>query len=155
MKRILNTNKGFTLIEVIVSISIFLILTSLVLKQFIINIFNFKNELDIYKEDIYSISAMDTLGELISEADSNTLNINSNIITYMYKGEKREITIEKNISYENDLVINYYNVFGSKVTKKYINKNLNYFSVNRKNKVIYINFENNKGSIYNKCLVKE
>lgn len=155
MRQVFITNKGFTLIEVIVTISIFLLLSTLVLKQFIINIFNFKSELEIYKENIYSISAIDTLGELIGEADSNTLSVNSNIITYKYKGEKREVLIEKNLSNENDLVINYYNAFGSKVTKKYIEKNLGYFSVNRKNKVIYINFENNKGSIYNKCLVKE
>lgn len=152
MKQILHTNKGFTIIELMVSISLFLVLCSFVLKQFVVNIFNFKSEVNRLREETYSISAMCTLEELIREADSNSLNINSNKIIYNFRGNKREIMIEKNFSNENNLIINYYDVFGNKVTKKYIEKNLNYFSVTEKGKVIYINMENNKGSVYNKCL---
>lgn len=155
MKLHFHTNKGFTIIELIVAISLFLIVSSLVLRQFIISIFGFKKEVSIDCDNIYSITAIDTLSELINEADLNSININSNAISYNYRGEKREIKIERSLSNEDNLIINYYNVFGTRVTKKYIAKNLNNFSILEKGKVIYISLENNKGSAYNKCIVKK
>ncbi|MHC1682555.1 MAG: type II secretion system protein J [Clostridiaceae bacterium] len=155
MKRTLHTNKGFTIVELIIAISLFLVLSSIILRQFVVNISSFKNQLTEATDNIYSISAVDNLGELLNEADPNSLKVDLNIITYSYKGLKREILIERNYSGEDNLVLKYYGELGNVLTKKYIIKKLNNFTAIEKGKSIYVNFENNKGCAYTKCLIKK
>lgn len=155
MKPTLHTNKGFTIVELIIAISLFLVLSSIILRQFVVNISSFKKQLNETTDNIYSISAVDNLGELLNEADPNSLKVDLNIITYRYKGLKREILIERNYSGEDNLVLKYYGELGNVLTKKYIIKKLNNFTAIEKGKSIYVNFENNKGCTYTKCLIKK
>lgn len=147
----LNTNKGFLLLELIISavISIFLVTVTLKLLFYIFT--NYNEYLSANRVESYSLSSLDVVDELISRAEVGSLNVNNNVISYIYQNNKREIAEKTSSDGTSELVINYYKN-GLFTNRNIIQKKINGFNVVKKGGIIYVSIINEKKRGFNKCI---
>lgn len=147
----LNTNKGFLLLELIISAAISILLVTITIKLLFYIFTNYNEYLSTNRVESYSLSSLDIVDELISSAEPNSINVNNNVISYIYQNNKREIVKKISSDGTSELVINYYSN-GLYTNKNIIQKKINGFSVVKKGGVIYVSIINEKKRGFNKCI---
>lgn len=140
-----NSRKGFTIIEILMTLSIICIITTVqtcvILKYMKLN----REEINLSRDTFYADEGFEIIKSEIESA--KYIKIKNNIIAINRSDNKGWDYIKKNK--ESNIIIIY--AFTSSGVSNNILKNVSEFNVTNRNNVCYIDIKTKKGNIYKKC----
>lgn len=141
--------KGFTLIELVVTMAIAAILLSFEVAVFTKHINDFQRSIEVNKQNSFCDEFFVIIEQLISENVSEIEVINNNIVIKCSNNQKKIIQYK---STSNKILVDYYDAVGNDFSAaNVICSNIKEMTVKKKSEVLYVSIINNKGVQFERC----
>lgn len=145
--------KGFTLLALIISLSIASILTMIIIRMFFYEVKNYKNFIRQDRSENYSEEALRFIETEVEDVRNKDIKIQGNKL--IIKKNNRDISIiekESNSKKKYKITIKYYKYRNSTWTPDTIVENIEDFIVYKNKNIIYVTIEIENGVKFERCM---
>lgn len=145
--------KGFTLLELVISLSIVSVLTMIIIKMFFCEVKNYKNFIRQDRSENYSKEALRFIETQVEDVTNKDIKIEGKKLTIKKKnGDINIIEKKPNSNKKYKIIINYYKNINSTWTPDIIVENIEDFIIYRNKNIIYVTIEIENGVKFERCM---
>jgi len=144
--------KGFTLIELIISLAIIFMVILIEIKIFSQEVYTFKEFIKLNRNEIYSREALRFIEGEVNDSNNKFIKVyNDKIIFEKNNGDKNTLKLNKQTNGNNKIVISYYKALTSKITTNTIVDDIKDLNINCEINLVYLSIYTLNGEKYERC----
>ena len=145
--------KGFTLIELIISLAIVFMIILIEIQIFSKEVYTFKDFIKSNRNEVYSKEALRFIEGEINDFNNKTIKVyDDKILFEKYNGDKNTLKLYKMTNGNNKIVISYYKALTSKITTNTVVDDIKDLNISYKTNLVYLSIYTLTGEKYERCL---
>jgi len=145
--------KGFTLIELIISLAIVFMIILIEIQIFSKEVYTFKDFIKSNRNEVYSKEALRFIEGEINDFNNKTIKVyDDKILFEKYNGDKNTLKLYKMTNGNNKIVISYYKALTSKITTNTVVDDIKDLNISYKANLMYLSIYTLNGEKYERCL---
>lgn len=144
--------KGFTLIELIISLAIIFMVILIEIQIFSQEVYTFKEFIKSNRNEVYSREALRFIEGEINDSNNKIIKVyNDKILFEKTNGDKDTLKLYKQTNGNNKIVISYYKALTSKTTTNTVLDDIKDLNISFKVNLVYLSVYTLSGEKYERC----
>ncbi|KOA20956.1 hypothetical protein CLHOM_05440 [Clostridium homopropionicum DSM 5847] len=144
--------KGFTLMELIISLAIVFMVILIEIKIFSQEVYTFKEFIKSNRNEVYSREALRFIEGEINDFNNKTIKVyDDKILFEKINGDKNTLKLYKMTNGNNKIVISYYKALTSKITTNTVVDDIKDLNISYNANLVYLSIFTLNGEKYERC----